>query len=279
MQIADAVKSQLRAFVIPVRQRRIGNQIRRIATDHPGAGLLVHWSPDWKTALIDRYLGERPGVLVDVGANVGQTLLDYIASPHGGGYLGFEPNPCCADGVTSFIRNNELEDAALVPVGLSDRDEVAQLHMRRGTSGADSGATLRQDLRPARGTETIFVPCFRFDGIAAELLKGRPVSVIKIDVEGAELQTLRGMKNYLATERPPVICEVLRRSAAADETAYAERSACLMGLLNSIGYRVSMIRKSADERAVIDLQEIDAFPLDPYSAETEALNDYVFRPG
>ncbi len=167
MRIRSALKSRLRDFVVPTYERRIGGRICRITSDRPGSGSLLHWSPDWKSRLIDRHLAERPGVLIDVGVNVGQTLLDYVASPSGAGYIGFEPNPCCADGVTSFIRNNALDDAALVPVGLSDRDHVVQLYMRRGPSGADSGATLRRDLRPTRETENIFVPCFRFDAIAA----------------------------------------------------------------------------------------------------------------
>jgi FkbM family methyltransferase len=278
MRIRSALKSRLRDFVVPTHQRRIGDRLYRIATDHPGSGTLLHWRPDWKSRLIDRHLTERPGVLIDVGANVGQTLLDYIASSSGAGYIGFEPNPCCADGVTAFIRNNALEDAALVPVGLSDRDHVARLYMRLGTSGADTGATLRQDLRPTRATETIFVPCFRFDGIAAELLDGRPVSIIKIDVEGAELQTLRGMREYLAAKRVPVICEVLHRAAAADAAAYARRSAMLMALLDEIGYWPFVIHKSADRAEVVDLERIDSFPLDAYSAETAELNDYIFMP-
>jgi FkbM family methyltransferase len=278
MRIRSAFKSRLRDFVVPTYRRRVGDRICRIATDHPGSGILLHWSPDWKTRLIDRHLAERPGVLIDVGANIGQTLLDYLASSSGVGYVGFEPNPCCADGVTAFIRNNALEDAALVPVGLSDHDHVARLYMRRGTTGADTGATLRQDLRPTRATEEIFVPCFRFDGIAAELLEGRPVSIIKVDVEGAELQTLRGMRDYLVASRVPVICEVLRRSASADVTAYADRAASLMALLDEIGYRAFVIHKTANRRDAADLEQIDAFPLEAYSAETAELNDYIFMP-
>jgi FkbM family methyltransferase len=278
MRIRSAVKSRIREFAVPTYQRRVGERICRIATDHPGSEALLRWSPDWKSRLIDRYLTERPGVLIDVGANVGQTLLDYIASSSRAGYIGFEPNPCCADGVTAFIRHNALEDAALVPIGLSDKNYVAQLYMRLGSSGVDRGATLRRNLRPTRATEAIFVPCFRFDAIEQELLDDRPVSVMKIDVEGAELQTLRGMKEYLAAWQPPLICEVLRRGAAADATAYAERAAALMALLDAIGYEPFVIHKNQDQSEVIDMERIDFFPLDPYSAETEALNDYLFMP-
>jgi FkbM family methyltransferase len=278
MRIRSALKSRLREFVVPSYQRRIGDRICRITTDHPGSGTLLYWRPDWKSRLIDHHLTERPGVLIDVGANVGQTLLDYVASSSGAGYIGFEPNPCCADGVTAFIRNNALDDAALVPVGLSDRDHVARLYMRLGTSGADTGATLRRDLRPTRATEEIFVPCFRFDAIEKELLDGRPVSIIKIDVEGAELQTLRGMREYLSTSRTPVVCEVLRRGAGADAETYAQRSEALMALLEAIGYQPFVIHKSDDRREVVDLERIGFFPLEPYSAETAELNDYIFMP-
>ncbi|MDH8239020.1 hypothetical protein QIG13_27750, partial [Klebsiella pneumoniae] len=40
------------------------------------------WRPDWKTQLISQLLTLRRETLIDVGANRGQTLLDYLSVPH-----------------------------------------------------------------------------------------------------------------------------------------------------------------------------------------------------
>ena len=68
-----------------------GNRVN-ISTPAWSARSIAFWRPDWKTQLIRHFLEQRRGLFIDVGANVGQTLLDYLSCSPRHGYLGFEPS-------------------------------------------------------------------------------------------------------------------------------------------------------------------------------------------
>ena len=55
----------------------------------------VFYVPNWKTDLIKRLVLPNDGAFIDVGANVGQTLLDTLNAHPMVQYIGFEPNPSC----------------------------------------------------------------------------------------------------------------------------------------------------------------------------------------
>jgi FkbM family methyltransferase len=273
-----AVMSKRRLFPARLPKARIvGERTIDLSGVPADMRALFSWQPNWKTALLGRILANRPGILVDIGANVGQTLLDYVASGSVAGYVGFEPNPRCADGILSLIRRNGLPNAAVIPVGLSATDHIAPLHLRRGV-GIDASASLIADLRPDRDLETIFVPCYRFDAIEDATIGGSAVSAVKIDVEGAELYALQGMEGFLRTQRPFVLCEVLRRDGNADHPRYQARTEALHTLLSGLGYAIYLIEKREDLRDVARLTRIDAFTQDPWIPASAELNDYLFIP-
>jgi len=58
---------------------------------------------------------------------------------------------------------------------------------------------------------TIVVPCITLDDVSRELktIGIGKVDVIKIDVEGAEIEVLKGAKNLLESDKPILIIEVL----------------------------------------------------------------------
>ncbi len=84
-------------------------------------------SPSWLTGrpigkqkLFSKILTVRRGALVDVGANCGQTLVDYFRSASTTGYVGFEPNYHCVRVINDIITTNACSDCSLIPVALSD---------------------------------------------------------------------------------------------------------------------------------------------------------------
>jgi hypothetical protein len=66
----------------------------------------VFWAKSWKTELIERLLGPESGLFVDVGANLGQTLLDLWSINPNIPYLGFEPNLACICYLKELIQIN-----------------------------------------------------------------------------------------------------------------------------------------------------------------------------
>jgi FkbM family methyltransferase len=60
----------------------------------------------------------RKGTFVDVGMNLGQTLLAAKAIDPARHYIGFEPNPHCFAYCEQLTQLNQLPNVSLVPIGL-----------------------------------------------------------------------------------------------------------------------------------------------------------------
>ena len=124
---------------------------------HRAAATLADWSPNWKSRLIAAVLARRPGVFVDVGANIGQTLIDFCAANADRSYIAFEPNPQCVEVLNGLVRANDLPQCLVVPVGLSNTTGIARTLSRPGST-SDSGASLDEALRPGRDWDVSLFP-------------------------------------------------------------------------------------------------------------------------
>jgi FkbM family methyltransferase len=253
-------------FHVPVA----GRQLSIPAT--PTTGWILSWQPDWKTEMIGKMLGQRLGVFIDVGANIGQTLLDYCASPARKGYIGFEPSALCVDHLQRIIDANRLLDCTVYPMALAHETGPLKFYVHGPT---DPGASLVRGIEPSRPAKTIIVPAYRFDDIA-ESVTSEPISLIKIDVEGAEDAVIEGMSETIRRERPPIICEVLARDPSADPSEHSRRTDRIMRLLQNLGYGVSRIDKSDDRKRVVGLTPMDHFPTEPFSSANASQCDYLF---
>jgi FkbM family methyltransferase len=232
---------------------------------------LLTWMPDWKTAAVATVLRNRRGDFVDVGANVGQTLLDFVTASVPANYIGFEPSLVCCEHLSRLIADNGLSNCRVVPAALGDRSGVATLY--RG-SDVDAGATMLRELRPAYPVEAVETCVFRLDdleGISA-------VSLIKIDVEGGELEALRGMRATIGRHQPWIICEVLDRDQFAEAAPHAERRVELMKLIQDMGY--SAFRIGLDDSAIriAHLEPVTAFPVQVWNDRSATRCDYLFVP-
>lgn len=159
--------------------------------------------------LIGRLMPLFPGTFVDIGVNIGQTLIKLKSAwPHQR-YLGIEPNPVCVDYTERLIRINGFEDARIVPVALTDHDGDGSLVLWHGRSKDDPTATIVRNFRAASSDQReIKVQFASWSSIQERIETGRP-GFVKIDVEGAELEVLRTMQECLRMDRPVVALEVL----------------------------------------------------------------------
>src|SRR5450432_1131388 len=73
---------------------------------------------EWMKALIITILKIKKGIFIDVGANIGQTLMK-LRSFSSVRYIGIEPNPDCIVYLERLIHLNNIEDCTICPVGLS----------------------------------------------------------------------------------------------------------------------------------------------------------------
>jgi FkbM family methyltransferase len=147
-----------------------------------------------KTAAVQHLLS--PGMtFVDVGANKGDfSLIAARVMNDEGRVLSFEPSPENCGWIRKSVELNGYRSIALHELALSDFEGHVPLYL-----GERSGW---HSLLPGeRHGESIEVAARTLDSVLADTGDAH-VDVLKIDVEGAELQVLRGAERTLA-EQPP----------------------------------------------------------------------------
>jgi len=169
----------------------------------------------------------RPGHVVwDIGANVG---LFSFAAAH---FAGKDGNVFAFDADTWLVqllrRSASIQPSTsapvkIIPVAIADSCDLRTFNIavRSRASNALQGYGQSQTGGIA---EHHTVVCVSLDWLAERL----PVpNVIKIDVEGAELEVLRGATGLLRSKSPIIICEVC-----------SERSREVSILLKNMGYKL-----------------------------------------
>ncbi len=136
---------------------------------------------------------------VDVGANIGAVLESIVRLAPSGRHVAFEPLPGLCEGLRMRFPGVDVRCAALSDVaGTSEFSHVL-------AAPAYSGLRERADL-PDEVGEVRRIPV-RTERLDEALADGYAPALLKIDVEGAELQVLRGGSETLARHRPVVLFE------------------------------------------------------------------------
>lgn len=139
----------------------------------------------------------EPGdTFFDVGANAGFFSLVAAARVGAAGkVIAFEPLPGNAAVVREQFALNALSQCKLLQVAVSDQAGQATFHFQQGAPATPHLGAARRD------EESIQVPLSTLDGCVEKY--GRP-TVIKMDIEGAEVKALEGAKELLQGARKPV---------------------------------------------------------------------------
>lgn len=210
------------------------------------------------TALLQLYakvLPSRAGTFLDIGANVGQTLLAVRAANPGMPYVGLEPNVTCSAYMRSLIKHNGIRGATVLPVAIVDQPGFMELQLFYDNE-ADSSASLVSGIRPEqRIASTLHVPCYTWLQIS-KVLEDDPVGFVKIDVEGAELEVLRTIESLLQTQRPWMLMEVLP-VYRADYSDRLARQTEIEALLARRGYKLLRVKKVGASPSLSHLEQID----------------------
>ena len=153
----------------------------------------------------------RPGdVLFDIGANVGYVSLEVAASQPTAKIFSFEPQPLLAPNVAISAKLSGFDNIQVLHAAAGETDGVMSLFM--------PAHALHASLKGEPGTSTVPCRVLRLDGLVdrGEL---PPPNVIKIDVEGAEWDVLKGATQILSKYRPVLLFEVNDNAARFGYTA------------------------------------------------------------
>ena len=162
----------------------------------------------WALEIISKLLPDCPGTFLDVGANVGQTLLKVKSCSPDGPWLGFEPNPTCVMYLEKLIEVNRFNACSIIPAGLGAETGVKELEFY-DDDPADKAASLVKNFRPAqRILRRQWVPVLEFSALSRSGFN-ETIGFVKIDVEGGEKEVLESLQSVLEKFRPVVMLEIL----------------------------------------------------------------------
>lgn len=148
------------------------------------------------------------GVLVDVGANVGIISFSTAwARPEGRVYA-FEPEPLNFQILSKTKLHNDTRNIDLLPMGLSDSAELKTFYLDTANHGGHS--LDRGQVSNTSVASSIYVSTL---DLMERSLKLDRLDVIKIDVQGLEVEVLRGARASLEKHRPSLIVEFMFNEA------------------------------------------------------------------
>jgi len=140
-------------------------------------------------------------VFYDIGANIGFfACIGARLVGETGHVYAFEPSPDSANLLRNNIRLNDLNNVEVVQCAASNYTGTTMFDV----SGYASVARIDQS---GKGAKTVEVPVSTIDDLVGKSGMRRP-DVVMIDVEGVELDVLRGMERIVRDYRPIILCEV-----------------------------------------------------------------------
>ncbi len=189
------------------------------------------YEPELHEMLKQELLGG--GVLVDVGANIGvhglpvARMFQRIGAGH---VYAFEAAPDTAERLRQLAERNGVASCLeVIQVALGDRPRTATL--RSATEHASLDVGMRSLYGSGEDAIPVQVTTFDAWAVGARLERW---DVLKMDVEGAETEVLRGMQRTLARLRPRLLAiEVVEEHLQRAGSSRAE----LLELLAAAGYR------------------------------------------
>lgn len=161
------------------------------------------YEPFQSDILID--LGKISSQFFDIGANMGfYSLAIAKENPHIS-INAFEPQPIIHSLLNRNIILNNLENLVITHnIGLGESPNTLTMYVPNFTG---SGGASFKNLHEEEGTaSTINVAVHRLD----EYIQQRP-DLIKMDVEGFELNVLLGAKESVNAAKPTIVVELLRK--------------------------------------------------------------------
>jgi FkbM family methyltransferase len=177
-------------------------------------------------------------VFYDIGANVG--FFSIVAAKlvgDSGKVIAFEPGKDNAQAIRHNGALNNFKQIEVIEKAISNNSGSGQLLLAKYSGGH---ALATADAPPDLAGE-ITVDVVSIDDLIAQKLI-EPPNFVKVDVEGAELDVLKGMKETIKTYQPTIIYEV----DDGDRTAYERKYQELADFMHSLDYKVTPTENSYD---------------------------------
>ena len=218
--------------VLPILQGRLKGKKWIV-----GAGEHGYWlgSYELKKRLAFERIIQPGSIVYDIGANVGyfSLLAAVLVGPEGRVYA-FEPLPRNVAYLLKHIKLNHIDNIQVFKAAVSNLS---------GEAFFDLGASTAMGHLSESGEIKVQLVCLDQMLESGEL---QPPDYMKVDVEGAEYDVLRGAPNLLKTYQPVLFLDTHHRQAHH----------LTINLLAELGYRFDIL----DEKPLDETRELVAHP-------------------
>jgi FkbM family methyltransferase len=215
----------------------INPQLIIFAFDHIGLSINLEGRYENSSlAIMEKFLysnfpNSKSETVLDIGANIGNHSI-FFAKFFNRVYS-FEPNPITYE-VLRMNAKYTPTDGDIIPLnfGLSDKEGDLPFLVSNTNMG---GSRILLESSDITGAGAIFVPVRVADQI--DEINNENVSLIKIDVEGHEINALRGAEKILLSKKPSILFE---QGVAEIQNG----SSLVIEYLSSLGYKFYTIQKN-----------------------------------
>lgn len=207
----------------------VGHRFRmRLEWQNGISNILAIYEPEMIRAL---QLHIRYGdTCIDVGGNIGYVtlLMARLVGPSGH-VVSFEPVPEIFQILEENVRMNCIKNTILERSAVGEGEATISLILPIGDNFSTTASVVGYAV--SGESKSITVPSTSLDGYVSR--KGLRPSVVKIDVEGAELSVLRGAQEILRQIRPVLLVEI--------HDLGSEHKEKVLELLAEFGYTTSCL--------------------------------------
>ena len=200
----------------------------------------------------------KPGMaIIDIGANLGYyTAIASRLAGESGSVIAFEPEPNFFKLLSKNISRNNMKNVACFELAIAEKDGLTDLYLSNENKGHNS-------IIPSEELKTsVQIKTTTLDALLASQ-KITKVDMIKMDVEGAEILALEGMKNTLIQHFPLLFLEFSPHSIIKIKRNPMD----FLSTLQKIGYSIFEINKASQcLNNVTDIQKfIESIPKGKYT--------------
>lgn len=181
---------------------------------------------------------------IDIGCHKGEVLDELIKAAPNGNHYGFEPIPALYRTLQSKYKGQSK--VSILPYALSNSSGQTSFNWVKNAP-AYSGLEKRSYDVKDPDIESIDVELARLDDIGKDFA---PISLIKIDVEGGEMNVLKGAKHFIEKHQPVVIFEF--GLGAADH--YNVTPEMIHGYFHDLRYGIYTLKGFLDKASALTLE-------------------------
>lgn len=179
---------------------------------------------------------ENGDVVLDIGTNIGEVILNIAKKNTNGKIYGFEPVDYNYEKLITNISLNNFANIIVSKLALSDKKETLFYKEKKGHSG---GISMNKEAKMDNSYKTI--ESVTLDEFVKEKRLDK-IDFIKVDIEGFEMNFLQGAKETIKQFKPKLFFEIDEKKLIQQKTSPEE----VVEEIRSLGYKIIDIESSIE---------------------------------